>query len=217
MEIYFTPNGATSSIEVRLNESTVINEASFPIGSISGSNPGSASTETSSIEMESLINNCYIDDLYAWDTSSSFNNDFIGDKKVATMMPNGDTSVMDWLPNSGTTEYTQIDEVGPDGDTSYIYAGSGLQLGEFDVESLPVDAGAINAVQTLVAARKTDAGTCDMRTDIVSSGVATTGATSAVTTSYNYYPQVFQTDPNTGALWTRTAVNAAKVRIVRVA
>lgn len=215
IEAYFTPNASTSSIEVRINEATVVNEASFPIGSTTGSNRGNTSTEVSSVTVDSLISECYIDDFYAWDSSGTYNNDFIGDKKVATMMPNGDTSVMDWSPDTGTTEYTQIDEIGPDGDTSYIYVGAGLQEAEFDIQSMPVDAGAINGVFTLVAARKTDAGSCDIRTDIVSGGLATTGATSSITTSYNYYPQVFETDPNTGALWTKSGVDAAKVRIVR--
>jgi hypothetical protein len=218
LEAFFTPNASTSSIEVRLNETTVINNASFPIGATSGSNRGDTSTETSSFSHDSVISNSYLDDMYAWDTSGTYNNDFIGDKKVHTMMPNGDTSVMDWLPNTGSTEYTQIDEIGPDGDSSYIYVGAVSNAeAEFNLEAMPTDAAGISAVQTLVAARKTDAGTCDIRTDIVSGALDSTGPSSAVTTSYNYYPAVFETDPNTGALWTKSGVDGAKIRIVREA
>jgi hypothetical protein len=218
IEVYFTPNGATSSIEIRVNETTVMNNASFPIGGTSGSNPGDTSTETSIFVHDSLISYCYVDDLYAWDTSGTYNNDFIGDKKVHTMMPDGDTSVMDWAPNTGSTEYTQIDEIGPDGDSSYIYVGAVSNAeAEFTLQAMPADAVAISAVQTLVAARKTDAGQCDIRTDIVSGALDSSGPSSAVTTSYNYYPAVFETDPNTGALWTKSGVDGAKIRIVREA
>ena len=218
-ECKFTPNGATSSIEVRVNEVTVLNNGSFAIGTaLSGD--GTTSTETSSVRFGNhlVAAYVYVDDLFAWDTSGSYNTDFIGDRKVATLMPNGDTSVMDWTPDTGSTEYTQIDEIGPDGDTSYVYVGAVSNAeAEFDLEAMPSNAGAIAAVQTYVAARKTDAGTCDYRTDIVSGGLDTAGDSHPITTSYLYYMDVFETDPNTGAQWTKSGVDSAKIRLVREA
>jgi hypothetical protein len=215
-ECKFTPNGATSSIELRINEVTVYSNNSFPIGSTLG--PGNTATSTASVDMDIAgVSFTYLDDFYVWDTSGSYNTDFIGDKRVATMFPNGDTAEADWSPNSGATGYTQIDEAAPDGDTTYVQSTTVGDLSEYDFEAMPANAIAINAVMTFTAARKTDTGTCDIRTDIVSNASATTGATKVLTTGYVYGTNVFETDPNTGALWTKAGVDAAKIRIEREA
>ena len=214
-EVKFSPNGATSAIEVRVNEVTVYTNNSFQIGD---SGTGLTATTTSAIEFYSrLTTDIYLDDLYAWNTSGSYNNDFIGDKRVATMYPDGDTAEADWTPNSGGTGYTQIDEATPDGDTTYVSTATVGHISEFNFQSMPTGAIGINAVQIYTAAKKTDTGTCDVRTDIVSGAFSTAGPTQTCTTAYVYKENIFETDPNTGALWTKAGVDAAKIRIEREA
>lgn len=214
-ECKFTPNGATSSIELRINEVTVYSNNSFPIGSTGG--PGSTATSTASVGFKSGVSFSYVDDLYAWDGSGSYNNDFLGDKRVATMFPDGDTTEADWTPNSGSTGYTQIDETSPDGDTTYVTSSTAGDISEFNFAAMPTGAIGINAVQIYTAAKKTDTGTCDVRTDIVSGAFSTAGPTQTCTTAYVYKENIFETDPNTGALWTKAGVDAAKIRIEREA
>ena len=217
-ECKFVPNGATSAIELRINEVTVYSNNSFPIGSNSGSFPGSTATSTASVAFDlGGITYTYLDDLYAWDTSTSYNNTFLGDKRIATMFPDGDTAEADWTPNSGTTGYTQIDETAIDSDTTYVSSATVGDISEFNFQAMPTGAVAISAVQIYTAARKTDVGTCDIATDIVSGATSTAGATQVCTTSYVYAQNIFQTDPNTGALWTKAGVDAAKIRIEREA
>lgn len=211
IEANFVPNGSSSSMEVRLNETTLFTKNPFTI-------TGTPSNETSifSLDQGVTINYWYIDDLYAWDTSGSNNNTWIGDKKVHTMMPNGDSAVADWTPNSGGVEYTQIDEIGPDGDTSYVYTGAGTNVrSEYDFASMPTNTNIVNGVFVVAGARKTDAGTADFRVDIVSGASESTGTSTGIGTSYTYYDEMFETDPATGALWTKSGVDGAKIRIVR--
>ena len=214
-ECFYEPDGATSSIEVRIDGVTWINESSFPIGSTTFG--GTTDTVATTVAIENINGgtNFYIDDFYIWNTSGAYNNDFIGDKKVATLMPNADTSVADWTPDSGSDGYARIDEIGPDGDTSYIGTDTPGDESEFDYEAMPAEAIAINAVMALPAAKKTDAGDCTIRTDIVSGGDDTAGTLRPITTAYTYWPDVFETDPATGALWTKSGVDAARVRIIR--
>lgn len=215
-ECKFVPNGATSAIELRINEVTVYSNNSFPCGSSLG--PGNTATSTASVEFDlSGVTYSYLDDLFAWDSSTSYNNTFLGDKRVATMFPNGDTAEADWTPSAGGTGYTQIDETAVDGDTTYVSTATVGHISEFDFEAMPTGAVAVSAVQIYTAARKTDVGTCDIATDIVSAATSTAGATQVCTTSYVYAQNIFQTDPNTGALWTKAGVDAAKIRIEREA
>jgi hypothetical protein len=217
-ECKFTPNGSTSSIELRINEVTVYTNNSFPIGLASGTLAGSTSTIVSSVDIDlSGILLSYIDDFYIWDTSGSYNNDFIGDKRVATMFPNADTSEADWTPNSGATGYTQIDENTPDGDSTYVSSSTVGDISEYDFEAMPTGAIGIAAVMTLTAGRKTDTGTCDIRTDIISGASDTSGTTQVLTTSYVMRTDIFETDPDTGSPWTKAGIDAAKVRIEREA
>lgn len=215
LELSYVPNGASSSLELRVNGVTVINET-FAIGSISYGET-SATTVSSWSAGQGSDSYIYIDDLYAWNDSGSFNNDFLGDKKVHTMMPNGDTATADWLKNSGTVGYDRINEIGPNGDTSYIYTSTVSAVSAFDIEAMPTDTGVINALQTYRGAKKTDAGTCTVRTDISSGAYTSSGTAQPVTTAYQYYTDVFETDPATGALWTKSAVDSAQVEVERTA
>lgn len=61
------------------------------------------------------------DDFYLLDKTGTEFNDFLGDVVVYTLVPNADGSTNDWTPNSGTTRYTQVDEIPHDSDTTYIY------------------------------------------------------------------------------------------------
>jgi hypothetical protein len=216
LEIYFVPNGASSAAEVRLNLVTVLNET-FQEGSSQFGEQSSTTTSSVNFAHGGVNGSLYIDDLFAWNAAGSYNNDFIGDKKVHTMMPDADTATADWLKNSGSVGYDRINEIGPNGDTSYIYSSTATDESTFDFAAMATDAGAIAALQTYRGTKKTDAGTCDVQTEIVSGAFSTTGTSAPMTTAYQYYQDVFETDPATGALWTKAGVNAAQIKINRTA
>lgn len=216
-EVKFTANGATSSIEVRINGVTAYQNNSFQCGTLIGAAYGSTATTSSSVSFNLDYYKWYMDDFFIWDTTGSYNNDFIGDRRVVTLYPDADTSVADWTPNSGSTEYTQIDDSAVDGDTTYVSTNTVGHQSEYDLTAMPGNTWTINAIQTMTAARKTDAGPGSMRTDIISNGTNGTGSTKTLGTSYAMRSDVFQTDPNTGSAWTLSGVNAMKVRIVREA
>jgi hypothetical protein len=71
-------------------------------------------------------------------------------------------------------------------------------------------------VQNNMLARKTDAGDCVLRADIFSDSDVTLGTDAAINQSYLYTPNIFETDPATGALWTKSGLDAAKIRLNRV-
>jgi len=65
------------------------------------------------------------------------------------------------------------------------------------------------AVANLVNARKDDAGTREIAQVCLSGSATEQGPTYSVGNSYQYYSDIIEVDPNTGAGWTASGVNAA--------
>lgn len=210
MEVKFTPNDTESGIEIRVNEETVYVNSVFEIY-------GGAST-TASVKFRCSIvgTDLFLDDLYAWDTTGSFNNDFIGDKRVGTILPVADTSIADWSPNTGATGYTQIDETPYDSDTSYVEATTGGDVSQFQLDELSGTVFAVSGFQLVTTARKTDAGPCSMRTNVITNGLTANGDTETMTTQYVSRVQIFEISPDTGTMWTRPELDNVLVEIERL-
>jgi len=158
------------------------------------------------------------DDMFAWDTSGSEINDFIGPQRAYLLVPDADTAADDWVPDSGVTGYTQIDEVPPDGDTSYIEAQSTPgDISEFALEDLPPEISAVTALYVTPMLRKLTAGTANVQVSMISNAAVAAGADRPITEVYTYWADVFPIDPDTGAPWTAAAVNAALLRLEKTA
>jgi len=161
----------------------------------------------------------YFDDVVCWDTAGTINNTFIGDRRVATLFPDGDTSTANWHLNGASSGYQCINQAVPDGDTTYLSALSTDSLPEsstFTVQDLPGTVGYVTAIQTYTSVKKTDTGTATVAVDMVSGSYTATGTTKPVTVDYQYQQQIFETDPATGTLWTPSGVNSARVSVRRV-
>lgn len=162
----------------------------------------------------------YIDDLFCYDDTGSFNNTFIGDRRVLTLFPNANTIQADWTPVGAATGYECIDEANPDGDTTYITAsvpGSPAPISEFGIENLPAGISAISAVVVVEFARKTEAGDANTQWSIISGASETAGADKPMTEIYTYRQDVFETDPASAAPFTPSEVDALQIKVERTA
>lgn len=214
IEMQGTFNSSTGAFEVRLNGVTVV----------SASNVNTvidpAKQESSQVQWEQVttVSAEFFDDFYAYDDTGSFNNTFLGDRRIYTLYPNADTAQADWTPLSGTG-WENIDE-GADGDASYIQApepGSPSEIvSEFELQNLPVTTGFIAAVVVSNFVRKTEAGIADFQSGIISNGVDLEKNVRPVNTTYTYFEDVYEYDPDTGASFTLPAVDALQVRVKRV-
>lgn len=158
--------------------------------------------------------NHYMKDLTIWDGSGSQNNDMVGTVGVYRLSLASDVS-SGWARSSGTTDYGLLNETGPD-DASLISAGSALPAASImGISSLPAAIVGIRGIMPLIRLQKSDAGDCSIVDSIVSGASTANGATKTVLTSFAYYYDIIELDPATAALWTPTAVNAAKVKINR--
>lgn len=159
-----------------------------------------------------------VDDYYCYDDSGSFNNTFIGDRRVLTLFPNADTAQEDWTPSTGVDSFAMVDEADPNDDTDYIFtssSGSPGTITEFDLDNLPAGVSSVSAVQLVHRSRKTDAGVANVQLSAVSAASETAGTDRPVTEAYTYYHDVIEADPDTAAPFTPSAVDALKLKIER--
>jgi len=159
----------------------------------------------------------YMDDVFAYDNTSSYNNTFIGDRRVLTLFPDANTATADWTAVGAASGYLCIDEANPNEDTDYITAATVGLVSQFGLQNLPAGISIVNAVVMVERARKTEAGTANTQVSVVSGASTSNGADKPLTEIYTYRQDVFQTDPATAAPFTPTAVDALQFKVARTA
>lgn len=214
--VFFSQTVGT--VEIRVNGVTVL--------SLSGIDTVASSlVECSQVEMLGIggsggVGTIYLDDIFCYDNTGSFNNSFIGDRRVLTLFPDANTIQADWTAVGAATGYECIDEVTPDGDTTYITApapGSPGPISEFGIQNLPAGISAISGVVVVEFARKTEAGVANTQWSIISGASETAGADKPMTEIYTYRQDVFETDPASAAPFTPSEVDALLIKVERTA
>lgn len=159
-----------------------------------------------------------VDDVFCYDNTGSFNNTFIGDRRVLTLSPTSNTVQADFVAVGAATGYECIDEVSPDGDTTYISSatvGSPGDISEFGIANLPAGISAVSGVILVEMARKTEAGPANTQWSVVSGSSESPGTSNPLTEIYTYRQNVFETDPATAAPFTSTAVDGLLIKVER--
>lgn len=211
--VFFSQTVGT--IEVRVNGVTVLSLA------------GLDTVQTSLVECSQVVigdsqgsTTLDFDDVFCYDDTGSFNNTFIGDRRVLTLFPDANTVQADWTAVGAATGYECIDEANPDGDTTYITAGppgSPGAISEFGIQNMPAGISAINGVVVVEMARKTEAGVANTQWSVISGASETAGADKPMTEIYTYRQDVFETDPASAAPFTPAEVDALLIKVERTA
>lgn len=156
---------------------------------------------------------CFWDDLYICDTAGSApNNDFLGDVRVDTYLPNGNgnSSQLTGSDGNSTDNYLLVDEASQDGDTSYVQSATASQKDTYAFSNMSHTPATIHGVQINMFAKKDDAGARSICSVIRSGGSDTDGTTQALSTSYVDYREIAETDPDTAAAWDKAGFDAAE-------
>lgn len=131
----------------------------------------------------------------------------LGESRVETLRGTGDTAVKNWVPNSGVTNFSRINETLVDGDTTYVESGVIGNQDLYDFGDLSSTPATIHAVQLVGFARKTDAGSRGIALTCKSGATFSDGPSYSLSASYSRLDRIMLTDPNTSAAWTAAAVN----------
>jgi hypothetical protein len=213
--VFFSQTVGT--VEVRVNGVTVL--------SLTGLDTvASALVEASQISVAGCTGSngvtTDVDDIFCYDDTGSFNNTFLGDRRVLTLFPDADTVQADWTPVGSGTGFGAIDEANPDGDTTYISAGvpgSPTPTSEFGMENLPAGVSAISGVVLVNMSRKTEAGAANVQMSVISGASETAGTDQPMTEIYTYRQDVFEIDPDSAAPFTTAEVDALLIKADRTA
>lgn len=205
MEVKPTLADAGGTVVIKVNGNTVID--------FTGDTRNSG-TETAFSSIYFPTNSgIKIDDFYLMDnTGSAPYNDFYGEMKIETLVPNGNGAFSQLLGSDGnsTDNYLLVDEI-PASMTDYVGSSTIGQRDTYTFQNSSTGSGQVAAVQTCVYAQKTDAGAASVKTVERASAGPTERVSAAITVSNPTWvqngPQI--TDP-TGATWSIATVNSAE-------
>jgi hypothetical protein len=117
-------------------------------------------------------------------------------------------------PLGAGNHFAEVDD--GNGDTSYIASDTAGDLDMFGVAALSFTPQTVHAVQVTWRARKDDAATREVRSKIRSDAATSDGATRTLTSSYLYYHDVFEEDPDAAGPWAGAAVAAMEIGVETV-
>lgn len=205
-ELRVLQDNVVGEIEVRFNGNVVALLTNLNLGTL----PINGFYTTSAAGGTTVVTN--FDDLYILDTTGTVCNDFLGPVRINTVMPTSDTVEADWAKNTGTDGFALIDDAAPDGDTTYIQAGTVGNISEFGMGTLPASVDTIAGIYVLTMGKLSEAGVGDVETSLVSGASVSPGGDKEFTTNYAYYGSVHPVNPDGNIAWTKTTFEAAKLR-----
>lgn len=153
------------------------------------------------------------DDAYFCDATGTTFNNFLGDVCVKPVLPNGNGNASQFTNDAGnsTNNYSHVDKA-VSNSTTYVGAGAAALTDHYTIAGIPATDTPL-AIQNLVYAAKTDAGTPPLLhpESVGAFGGIRTDSGIALSTTYALYPgAIYTTDPDGNAL-TAAAVNAMEI------
>ena len=153
------------------------------------------------------------DDFFVMDSTGSDYNDFVGQRRIDVIVPDGDTATVDWTVSGGSNHWELVDDLDPDDDTTYVEDTVSTNQDRWTYSAL-ADMGTIDAVCLLTDVRVTDANTYDLTTVVKSGGVEYTANASTVSsTAYAMPERLMTVDPDTLVAWTQGGVNSVEMGV----
>jgi len=150
-----------------------------------------------------------LDDIAINDTSGTINNGQISDGRVVLLKPNGvgtNTAQTRGGTDSGNN-WDQCNEL-PPSMTDYVYSATAGTRDTYALEDMPAGSWSVNCVEVLAYAQNSDTNPGSLGLTLKSGATTSEGTAQALNSTAAYYRQLYETDPNTTATWTNTAVNA---------
>jgi len=206
--------GANGAYELKVDGTSVLSD-----GSENTANTGADGASVFQFNWGGA--SCRIDDIAICDNTGGIHNDFLGDKVILGILPNGDGASSDWEPSTGSTHSTLVDDtaVTPD-DTDYVSSNvdSDLDLYEFgNLTEMAAD-GTLDAVVVYptVGMFSTGARGCKVRFRTSGGSTADSAQFDVTSKTYRMFTIVFDQDPVAAAAWTKTALDGGQLGILNV-
>ena len=206
VELQTTINNSTGAYELKLDGASLISDT------------GVDTQESANAYWDKLVfygtgewHGAIFDDIYVTDSTGAYNTGFLGTVHIQTLFPDADVTSA-WTPSAGSDHYALVDENPVDDDTTYVEDNVSTNRELFDMPALtPTAMADIRGVTNIVDCRVTDASSVDMKMVNVSNVTDTAGATQTISSqSFFKYEEITEQDPDAGAPWTKTTLEAAQ-------
>ena len=173
-----------------------------------------ATTNTGSVRLGKVTNrnsqtvDFFYDDVFVDDAA------YIGAHAIVALAPNGAGTFQTWtIGAGGGSNYTNVDEIPPNGDTDYLLstgtAGNAESETMADSSSASIT-GTVNAVEVICQVKRDGASNGSIKTRMRSG--TTNNDTNGGSSTSSYLARINQsaTDPNTSAAWTTSGVDGVE-------
>ncbi len=150
------------------------------------------------------------DDLFLLNGAGTINNDFLGDCRVETLLPNGNGASSAWVGSDANSvdNYLLVNEAVPSL-TEFVESATVGAVDTYAFANAATAAGSVPGVMVSALAR-TDAGAANVALVSRSGTDQADGGTQALSTTAVAVRQSFELQPVTAAAWTLAAVNGAE-------
>jgi hypothetical protein len=147
----------------------------------------------------------YICDVVVWDTSGSFNNDFMGEVNVDAFFPTGAGTYSQFTPSAGSN-YTCVDESDPN-TSDYVSTHDDGNKDSYTFADVVGNSPSVKAVVNNLWMKKSNSGVAYMKGLCRSGGTDYTGTAATPLTTYSCSQTAYEADPATSGVWTQSAFN----------
>lgn len=212
LEFSFTINSSSGACTIRVDEQTTAtfsgNTQATALANIQQVYVGQNTAGQTSAGVQ-----WQADDIYMLDNSGSVNNTFLGDIRAIGQTPSGAGTNTNWSRfGTATTNWQAVNEIGPNGDTTYVFSPNNGTIDTYTYASLPTSVSRVNAVVAQPVARRDDSGNRTLGCRVRSGGSeADSPTTEVVGITYQAYQHIMETNPVTTNPWTVSDVNAVEI------
>ncbi len=208
IEFQVTVSATVGTVAIRINGATVLN--------LTGVNTlgGGGAAVIGKISIGSNLTN-FFQDLYIADSTGSYNNTFLGDVHVSVFNPTSNGTYTAYTPNGAATLWQSVSASTPADSTVFASDSTPGDRMSVNLASSSVT-GTIAGVVNVGRMKKTDSGTRTSALTVTNNSVDSIGSTISLGTSFAYFTQVQETDPNTGVPWTNSGFNTTQVGVKTV-
>lgn len=206
IEVSVTISDTVGNVEVRVDGSTT------PDVTFTGDTKNAGTNTTiDKISYQSSNAASFIADVYICNSSGSANNTFLGDVCVRVLTPSADGAFSQLTGSDGNqvANFQQVDEHGFSG-TDYNGSSTSGQRDTYALSDLPGGVATVYGVQVSSFMAKSDATLGQAKSVLRSGGTNFYGPTTALTTTFSGYYDLYETDPATAVAWTVGGVNASE-------
>jgi hypothetical protein len=206
VEFGLTCNGSTGTVDIRINGTSVL--------SLTGQNTqGQGTTTIASVQFLDANVTSYHQDIYICDSTGSHNTTFLGDVQMPVSYANADGAFTAWAANGAATLHQSVNATTPTDST--VFASDSTPTDRMSV-SYPTTSvtGTIVGVAHVSRMEKSTSGTRTVSQVITNNGNDQVASAQSLGTSYKYYQQFSEVDPNTSQPWTQAGFNTIQSGLI---